>query len=146
MKKLFLFCIGLAWSTAAFTQEITLKKSGNLQVKTETSVGTPKAKVSEMDKRTKREKDEFKRRKREGLGYAKGKEGKAKAEINKADAKIKEEGKGITKRVKETASTEKAPKVADKVTGNYNGKKVYTGVKGGKYYINSNGNKTYIHD
>jgi colicin import membrane protein len=45
---------------------------------------------------------------------------------------------------KETASQEKAPRVPDKVTGEYNGKKVYTGPRGGTYYINSNGNKTYI--
>ena len=47
-------------------------------------------------------------------------------------------------KIKETS--EKAPKVADKITGEYNGKKVYTGPRGGKYYINSNGNKTYIQD
>ena len=47
-------------------------------------------------------------------------------------------------KVRET--NEKAPKTADKVTGMYNGKKVYTGPRGGRYYINSNGNKTYISD
>ncbi|MDI1305104.1 MAG: hypothetical protein PSX42_09720, partial [bacterium] len=47
-------------------------------------------------------------------------------------------------KLKET--NEKAPKVPDRVTGEYNGKKVYTGPRGGKYYINSNGNKTYIQD
>lgn len=26
----------------------------------------------------------------------------------------------------------------------YNGHKIYTGPRGGRYYINSNGNKTYI--
>jgi colicin import membrane protein len=45
-----------------------------------------------------------------------------------------------SKKIRET--TEKAPKVADKITGEYNGKKVYTGPRGGKYYINANGNKT----
>lgn len=146
MKKLFLSGIALAMSTGVFSQEITLNKSGKLGVKTETSVETPKVKVIEIDKKAKKEKDEFRRKKREGLGYAKGNEGKAKAEINKADAKVKEEGKGISKRVYETVSNEKAPKITDKVTGNYNGKKVYTGVKGGRYYVNSNGNKIYIHD
>ena len=133
-------------STGVFAQEITLNKSGRLGVKTETSVETPKVKVVEMDKKAEREKDEFRRKNREGLGYIKGKSGKAKAEINKVDAKIKDEGKGITKRVNETASNEKAPKIADKVIGNYNGKKVYTGTKGGRYYINSNGNKMYLQD
>ena len=45
---------------------------------------------------------------------------------------------------KERVSTEKAPAKADKVSGQYNGKKVYTGPRGGRYYINKNGNKTYI--
>ncbi|RTY97035.1 hypothetical protein EKL98_16175, partial [Flavobacterium bomense] len=56
--------------------------------------------------------------------------------------------KGTSKK-KEPAlkeSNEKAPKTPDKVTGEYNGKKVYTGPRGGKYYINKNGNKTYIQD
>jgi colicin import membrane protein len=43
-------------------------------------------------------------------------------------------------------SNEKAPAKPDKVTGTYNGKKVYTGPRGGRYYINSNGNKTYLSD
>ena len=64
---------------------------------------------------------------------------KAKAK-KKTPAEIKED-------VKETPASRAAEKkVADKVTGTYNGKKVYTGPKGGKYYINSNGNKTYIQD
>lgn len=57
----------------------------------------------------------------------------------------------VQKTTKKKASTlkesnEKAPKFPDKVTGKYNGKKVYTGSRGGKYYINKNGNKTYIQD
>lgn len=49
-------------------------------------------------------------------------------------------------KVKADAKVETAKaKVADKASGEYyNGKKVYTGPKGGKYYINKNGNKTYI--
>ncbi|MGL2962421.1 hypothetical protein ACSVH2_01220 [Flavobacterium sp. RSB2_4_14] len=47
---------------------------------------------------------------------------------------------------KEKPSNEKAPKKKDKATGKYKGKTVYTGPKGGEYYINSNGNKTYISD
>ena len=42
------------------------------------------------------------------------------------------------------ASAAAEKKVADKVTGTYKGKKVFTGPRGGKYYINKNGNKTYI--
>ena len=67
-------------------------------------------------------------------GKMKSTEGKAKAE-----AKIKKEAK-------EKVSTEKAPRTPDKASGEYNGKKVYTGPRGGRYYINSNGNKTYISD
>ena len=37
-------------------------------------------------------------------------------------------------------------KVKDKVTGSYKGKKIFTGPRGGRYYINKNGNKTYISD
>ncbi|MCA6421505.1 MAG: hypothetical protein IM568_01655 [Flavobacterium sp.] len=54
--------------------------------------------------------------------------------------------KAKTKYKKETHSNEKAPKKKDKVTGKYKGKTVYTGPRGGEYYINSNGNKTYITD
>ena len=47
--------------------------------------------------------------------------------------------------LKETATSKAAEKkVKDKVTGEYKGKKVFTGPRGGKYYINKNGNKTYI--
>ncbi len=48
--------------------------------------------------------------------------------------------------VKEKQSNEKAPAVTDKVTGEYNGHKIMTGPRGGRYYINKNGNKTYISD
>ena len=77
----------------------------------------------------------------------------AKAEKSKAEKAVTEK---TTKAKKETTSakktaevklketTEKAPKTPDKVTGEYNGKKVYTGPRGGRYYINKNGNKTYI--
>lgn len=33
---------------------------------------------------------------------------------------------------------------SDETEETYNGHKVYTGPRGGKYYINSHGNKTYI--
>ncbi|MGL2965628.1 hypothetical protein [Flavobacterium sp. XGLA_31] len=72
-------------------------------------------------------------------GEAKSAEGKAKAAANKTEAKVKKEAK-------ERVSNEKAPRTPDKVTGEYKGKKVFTGPRGGRYYINSNGNKTYISD
>ena len=64
----------------------------------------------------------------------------AKKEAENLEAKKSKTGA----KVRET--TEKAPSVPDKVSGEYNGKKVFTGPKGGRYYINSNGNKTYISD
>jgi colicin import membrane protein len=72
-------------------------------------------------------------------GQKKSAAGKAGAAANKAEAKAKKE-------VKERVSNERAPKTPDKVTGTYKGKKVFTGPRGGRYYINSNGNKTYISD
>lgn len=66
----------------------------------------------------------------------------AKEKKGKAEKKAKKE----EKEAKEKVSTEKAPRTPDKASGEYNGKKVYTGPRGGRYYINSNGNKTYISD
>lgn len=45
-----------------------------------------------------------------------------------------------------TASKSAEKKVKDKATGTYKGKKVFTGPRGGRYYINKNGNKTYLSD
>lgn len=72
---------------------------------------------------------------------------KAKAEANKTVAKTKKTAAEETEDLKETALSKAAEKkVSDKATGTYKGKKVYTGPRGGKYYINKNGNKTYISD
>ena len=74
------------------------------------------------------------------------KEGEAK--VKAMDSKVSNATKTSVAKAKrvEKETNEKAPKVADKVTGEYNGKKVYTGPRGGKYYINKNGNKTYVQD
>ncbi len=79
---------------------------------------------------------------------------KANAEANKTAAKTKNTVAKTKKTaaeesedLKETALSKAAEKkVTDKATGTYKGKKVYTGPRGGKYYINKNGNKTYISD
>lgn len=45
------------------------------------------------------------------------------------------------------AKTSKVHKVKKSASSNgdyYNGHKIYTGPRGGRYYINSNGKKTYI--
>ena len=55
-------------------------------------------------------------------------------EVEKAKAETKKATKSVTAKVPTT----------DKATGTYNGKTVYTGPKGGRYYINANGNKTYL--
>ena len=44
----------------------------------------------------------------------------------------------------QTSSQPSALKSSATSTETYNGNKVYTGPKGGKYYINSSGNKVYI--
>jgi colicin import membrane protein len=44
---------------------------------------------------------------------------------------------------KKQETNEKAPKVADKITGEYKVKSIYWSSRR-KYYINSNGNKNYI--
>jgi len=77
----------------------------------------------------------------------------AKKATAKADAKAKDAqatakkdvAKAKDKAVTSKTEVKKEAKTADKASGEfYNGKKVYTGPKGGKYYINKNGNKTYI--
>lgn len=48
-------------------------------------------------------------------------------------------------KVKKEAEVKKTQEVKSSVsTETYNGKTIYTGPRGGKYYINKNGNKTYI--
>ena len=64
---------------------------------------------------------------------------KAKAKAKKLSAAEEKED------IKESALSKAAEKkVKDKATGTYKGRRVYTGPRGGKYYINKNGNKTYI--
>jgi colicin import membrane protein len=51
------------------------------------------------------------------------------------------------KKSKSKAKTHKVHKVNSSSSDNgeyYNGHKIYTGPRGGRYYINKNGNKTYI--
>lgn len=52
---------------------------------------------------------------------------------------------GQTKKTK--SKTHKTQKIRSSPSDNgdyYNGHKIYTGPRGGRYYINSNGKKTYI--
>ena len=146
MKKLFLMCFLFAFianisaqeksadqmkkakTTAEKTvkQKAPLKKDGTPDKRYKTATKVPLKKDGTPDKR-------FKSKEKNTPA-----EGKTKAATQKTEAKTKKE-------VKERVSNEKAPKkIKDKGTGTYKGKKVYTGPRGGKYYINSNGNKTYI--
>lgn len=59
------------------------------------------------------------------------------AQTKKSTVK-KATSKPVTKKTKSVAKT------TNDDGETYNGHKVYTGPRGGKYYINSHGNKTYI--
>lgn len=48
------------------------------------------------------------------------------------------------KKGKTKAKTQKVKRSAAESGDYYNGHKIYTGPRGGRYYINSNGQKTYI--
>ncbi|MEO5777666.1 MAG: hypothetical protein ABIQ27_12235 [Flavobacterium sp.] len=153
MKKLFLLCFLFVFIAATNAQETKVVKA-KTKAKTEVKVTTPKLKKDGTpDKRYKDDAKDVKLKKdgtvdkrykakensASATGVAKSTSGKTGAAVNKVEAKTK-------KVIKERVSNEKAPRTPDKVTGKYNGKKVYTGPRGGRYYINSNGNKTYISD
>lgn len=140
MKKLVLLCFLIVFSNSFYAQSNKAKKEPTTQEtsKKKSSYDYNKdvpVKSNNKDTKSKSTYDYDKKTN--------------KSEANKVDAKIKDEKytHGNSKKqptYKET--NEKAPKTPDKVTGTYNGKKVYTGSRGGKYYINKNGNKTYIQD
>jgi len=166
MKKLILLCLSIAFTLGFSAQETTVKKTTRkAKAKTEKVVNKTEAAVEKGAKKTKTKTKEVaakaektakkveakteKVAKETGAKIdktAKKVKPKAEAITEKSDTKAKTTKKTAVKKVKETASNEKAPKVADEVTGEYNGKKVYTGPRGGRYYINSNGNKTYIQE
>ena len=157
MKKLFLLCFLFVFIGAVNAQETKIVKAKTEKVKVKTEVKEKAPKIKKDGTPDKRFKDAAKvspKLKKDGTvdkrykpkensasptGVAKSTAGKAGAAANKAEAKTK-------KVIRERVSNEKAPKTPDKVTGQYKGKKVYTGPRGGRYYINSNGNKTYISD
>lgn len=172
MKKLILLCFFLTLSTTFYAQESKSEKKESGKTRTgydynkdvnvkstkkESEVKESKNKKSEAKKSEVKEFEKKESSKtRTGYDYNKNVSVKSKAvkkesksEANKIDAKIKDEkytnGNSKKKQIyRET--NEKAPKVPDRVTGEYKGKKVYTGPRGGRYYINKNGNKTYIED
>jgi colicin import membrane protein len=125
MKKLFLVSLLFAFVLNSNAQEKKEKKAKSTTEKSSKSnkeAEVPLKKDGTPDKRYNSTKD------------------------NKSNVPLKKDGKAEAKYKKETNSNEKAPKKKDKATGTYKGKTVYTGPRGGEYYINSNGNKTYISD
>jgi len=122
MKKLLVICLALLISGSINAQEAAKAKSKAKQESTEIKKDASKAKKeikSEADKTAKDAKKDV----------------QAKKEVISKDVKA----------TKQTAAEKRANAAnKDKVTGTYNGKKLYTGPKGGQYYINSSGNKTYI--
>ena len=158
MKKLFLLSFLLAFVFNTDAQETKTEKKvkateKSVKAKKEAVSKTPLKKDATPDKRynaakkanvplkkdgtpDKRYNALTKKNNASATGQTRLAEAKARANANKEAAKIK----------REKPSNEKAPKKKDKATGMYKGKVVYTGPRGGEYYINSNGNKTYISD
>ena len=174
MRKLILLCMVFVFTSTVFAQttaekkakaktEAKVKQTKKKTIKTEKKVKETKTtklkKDGTVDKRYKA--DTKVRLKKDGTpdkryvkennasstGRAKSAEGKAKAATNKAEARIKKTPKEEKEDMRETTVSKSAErKVKDKVSGSYKLKKVFTGPRGGRYYINKNGNKTYISD
>ena len=176
MKTLLQFCLLFVLSNSILAQETLTKekklkakteksvanKKGSIEKKLKSFVSDSKAKEelvaiekstkatkAKADATTKELKEKSTEVKAKKLTEAKGNSAKkVKAEAVSVESKASAVRQKVikTKAKKEKESEEKAPRVPDKVTGEYNEKKVYTGPRGGQYYINSNGNKTYIQD
>lgn len=153
MKKLILLCMVFVFSNTFYAQTAAEKKAKETTAKAKEvkkkadaakkeaqaapklkKDGTPDKRFKENEKATKLKKDGTPdKRYKDNAAPA------AKAKVKKMTAAEEKED------MKETAVSKSAEKkVKDKATGTYKGKKVYTGPRGGKYYINKNGNKTYI--
>jgi colicin import membrane protein len=157
MKKLVLLSFLFIFSNSFYAQETkakkepakkeTTKKKSGYDYDKDVTVKSTKKEATSKSTTTKETAKKETTKKKSGYDYDKKSN---KSDVNKIDAKIKDEkyAKGNSSKKAPTLkeSNEKAPKTPDKITGEYNGKKVYTGPRGGKYYINKNGNKTYIQD
>ncbi|HWS59638.1 MAG TPA: hypothetical protein VN182_01780 [Flavobacterium sp.] len=142
MKNLVLLCFFIVFSNSIYAQNDKAKKES-------TTKETSTKKKSSYDYNKDVPVNSNKKDNKSNSSYDYNKK-ENKSEANKVDAKIKDEkytqGNSNKKPTTYKETNEKAPKTPDRVTGTYNGKKVYTGSRGGKYYINKNGNKTYIQD
>jgi len=140
--KLLLLCMFFLCSTTFYAQETAVEKTKKEVKKTSKKVADQTEKAAKKTSKEAKKVADKVEAKTEVKAAKTAKQ--AKAQTKTAVSKTKSKAKTETAKLRE--SNEKAPKVADKITGTYNGKKVYTGPRGGRYYINSNGNKTYIQD
>lgn len=156
MKKVLLLCLLFILSNSIYAQETAAEKKA--RVKTEKAKKEMAEAKKEAAQKTKEAAPKVRAKMKETGTKTKVKTTtvtKTNAPVVK-ETKVKIKTKPVVKETKVKVKTktpskfketnEKAPRVPDKVTGQYNGKKVYTGPRGGRYYINSNGNKTYIED
>lgn len=146
MKKLILLCVAYFCLQVVGAQEAK-EKAKKAKKETEKVVQDKKAKAKKETQKLKKDgtpDKRFKENQAAAKGEAKAAAGKAKAAGNKAKAKKLSAAEEKEDLKESTLSKAAEKKVKDKVTGTYKGRKVYTGPRGGKYYINKNGNKTYI--
>lgn len=167
IKKAILLCLVFVFSNAFYAQEAKAKvkkaaaktEKGIEKAANATEKGVKKA-VDATGKGLKKaanatEKGVTKAAKATEKGVTKAANATDKA-VTKTASRIKKDGtpdrrfKNAAEEaddMKVTAASKSAEKkVKDKVTGSYKGKKVFTGPRGGRYYINKNGNKTYLSD
>jgi colicin import membrane protein len=167
-KKLIALCMLFVFSTALFAQETkakikkaaakTEKAIEKAADKTDKAVKNGAAKTKEAANKTAdktekaatkaadKTKETASKIKKDGTPDKRFKDNDVK-EVKATKTKVKKTAAEEKEDLKETAASKSAEKkVKDKVTGSYKGKKVYTGPRGGTYYINKNGNKTYISD
>ncbi|RTY93944.1 hypothetical protein [Flavobacterium sp. GT3R68] len=154
MKKVLLLCLLFILSNSIYAQETAAEKKARIKTEKEMAIAkkeaalktkeaAPKLRAKIKETGTKTKVKTTTKVTKTAVPVVKETTVKVKAKPVIKETKVKVKAKTRAK-FKET--NERAPSVPDKVTGQYNGKKVYTGPRGGRYYINSNGNKTYIED
>jgi colicin import membrane protein len=148
MKKITLLGLSLLLSLGTLAQETKVIKDGKKVTKEQ--VEENKKKLEDKKKKAEKnaataEKKQDKNVKEAKAEVTKAKNSDAKAKTTEVKSKVKKTAAEENEDLKQTVASKAAEKkVKDKATGTYKGKKVYTGPKDGKYYINKNGNKTYI--
>lgn len=149
MKKVLLLCLLFIFSNSIYAQETAAEKRARIKTEKEMAIAKKEAKKAAPIVRAKIKETGTKTRvktttvTKTNVPVVKKTKVKVKTKPVVNETRVKVKTKTPTK-FKET--NERAPRIPDRVTGQYNGKKVYMGPRGGRYYINSNGNKTYIED